>query len=79
MLVENEEIRIIEKNDFCYIEFKALDKYKHKVKCIYSLKDHDVDFSRKFHPWNWPVFGRTVIAKLRKIKQSAQALYRLRA
>ena len=50
MLVENEEIRIIEKNDFCYIEFKALDKYKHKVKCIYSLKDHDVDFSRKFHP-----------------------------
>ena len=50
MLVENEEIRIVEKKDFSYIEFKALDKYKHKVKCIYSLKDHDIDFSRIFHP-----------------------------
>ena len=38
------------KKRFCYIEFKALDKYKNKVKFIYSLKDNDVDFSRKFHP-----------------------------
>ena len=37
-------------NKFNYITFAKFEKYNDKIKCLYSLKDYNVDFSRVFHP-----------------------------